>query len=169
MADAVRRMTDEGQRAIKPYCPRKHETEPFEVFSYRGIEMTIISGNIRGLDDLSGTEFECFCARILQRRGYYNIRLTPAKGDFGVDIIAESMQLKFAIQCKRSKNNIGNKAIQEALSGKVYYKCDEAIVVTNRYFTRQAKQTASATGVILWDRTVLLNMMNEARFRVAKR
>ncbi len=131
--------------------------------------MAIVNGNIHGLDDLSGTDFERFCDQILKRRGYKNVRLTPAKGDFGVDIIAESMQLKFAIQCKRSKNNIGNKAIQEALSGKVYYKCDEAIVVTNRYFTRQAKQTASATGVILWDRAFLLSMMIEAKFRIVKR
>ena len=123
---------------------------------------------IHGLDDLSGKDFERFCARVLKKRGYSNLVFTPASNDYGVDIIAESMMVKLAIQCKRSKNNIGNKAVQEALSGKVYYGCDAAIVVTNRYFTNQAIQTAKATNVILWDRTVLLKMMQEAGLRIEK-
>ena len=123
---------------------------------------------IHGLDDLNGVDFERFCARVLNKRGYTNLHFTPATNDYGVDIIAESMMLKFAIQCKRSNGNVGNKAVQEALSGKVYYGCDAAIVVTNRYFTRQAVQTAQATNVILWDRTVLLKMMHEAGLRIER-
>ncbi len=123
---------------------------------------------IHGLDDLSGADFERFCARVLSRRGYTNLQFTPATNDYGVDIIAESMMVKFAIQCKRSNSNIGNKAVQEALSGKVYYNCDAAIVVTNRYFTKQAIQTAKATNVILWDRAILLKMMHEAGLRIER-
>ena len=123
---------------------------------------------IHGLDDLSGIEFEKLCAKVLNRRGYNNIYFTPATNDYGIDIIADSMNLKFAIQCKRSKTSIGNKAVQEALSGKIYYNCDVAVVVTNRYFTKQAIQTARATNVILWDRIFLLRMMKEANLRIEK-
>ena len=123
---------------------------------------------IHGLDDLSGIEFEKLCAKVLERRGYSNICFTPTTNDYGIDIIAESMELKFAIQCKRAKTNIGNKAVQEALSGRIYYHCDTAVVVTNQYFTKSAIQTARATNVILWDRNFLLRMMQEANLRIEK-
>jgi len=104
---------------------------------------------IHGLDDLSGIEFEKLCAKVLNRRGYNNIYFTPATNDYGIDIIADSMNLKFVIQCKRSKTSIGNKAVQEALSGKIYYNCDVAVVVTNRYFgilqNKQFKQPEQQT------------------------
>ena len=149
----------------------------FDNLYYKTIKKIIIllgdsvykdSRMIHGLDDLTGIEFERLCAKVLERRGYTNIRFTPATNDFGIDIIAESMQLKFAIQCKRSKASIGNKAVQEALSGKVYYNCDAAVVVTNQYFTNQAIQTAKVTNVILWDRNVFLRMMQEANLKVKR-
>lgn len=79
------------------------------------------------------------------------------------------MGLIFAIQCKRAKNKIGNKAIQEVLSGMIYYKCDCAVVVTNSYFTKQAIETAKVTGVVLWDRNTLINMMYESKLRIEKK
>ena len=123
---------------------------------------------IHGIDDLSGKDFELLCVKILKKRGYSNLILTPSTNDYGIDIIAESMGLKFAIQCKRSKSKIGNKAVQEAFSGKTYYKCDVAVVVTNNYFTRQAIETANATEVVLWNRNILIKMMLEAGLRFEK-
>ncbi len=123
---------------------------------------------IHGVDDISGKDFEKLCAKIIKKRGYRNIVLTPASNDFGIDIIAESMGLKFAIQCKRAKSNIGNRAVQEALSGKTYYNCDVAVVVTNSFFTRQAIETAKATDVKLWDRTMLIKMLLESGMRIEK-
>ena len=123
---------------------------------------------ILGLDNLSGKEFENLCVKLLRKRGYSNVILTPATGDFGVDIIAHSMSLKFGIQCKRSNSKIGNKAIQEVFSGKAYYRCDTAVVVTNNYFTKQAIETAAAIGVVLWDREILLKMMIESGMLIKK-
>ena len=57
---------------------------------------------------------------------------------------------------------MGNKAVQEALSGKVYYGCKAAAVLTNSYFTPQAKETAHKTGVELWDRDKLTAMVKKA-------
>ena len=42
--------------------------------------------------------------------------------------------------------------MQEIISGREFYKTDNAIVVTNSYFTNPARQMAKECHVELWDR-----------------
>ena len=60
-----------------------------------------------------------------------------------------------AYSAKCYSSDIGNKAVQEAFSGCRYYNCHVPVVMTNRYFTRQAKDLAQKTNVLLWDRDIL--------------
>lgn len=50
-------------------------------------------------DYMEGTDFEQYCAMILRENGY-TTELTPASGDYGVDIIAKHSGIIYAIQCK---------------------------------------------------------------------
>ena len=70
--------------------------------------------------------------------------------------------MKFGIQCKCYDTDIGNKAVQEAYSGKAYYNCHVGVVLTNRYFTRSAVELAQKNGILLWDRSQLLKLMQGA-------
>ena len=69
--------------------------------------------------------------------------------------ISEKDGITYAIQCKCYSNNVGNDAVHQALAGKQFYKRDIAVVLTNQYFTTQAKEEASVFGVKLWDRNKL--------------
>ena len=40
----------------------------------------------------------------------------------------------YAVQCKLYQGKVGNSAVQEAVAGKSYYDCDEAMVITNSVF-----------------------------------
>lgn len=111
------------------------------------------------IDSIEGHDFEYFCADLLRFNGYNNIRVTTGSGDFGVDIIAYNHDQSYAIQCKRFKSNVGNKAVQEITSGKIFYKCDKAVVMTNSYFTPAAIETARLTDVILWDRGMIKTLL----------
>ncbi len=108
--------------------------------------------NSRSFDSMSGEQFEEFCADILRGNGYQNVELTPTTGDHGIDIIARKDGVKYAIQCKRYSKPVGNKAIQEAYSGKTIYNADVAVVMTNTEFTSQAIQDATKLNVLLWGR-----------------
>ena len=110
-------------------------------------------------DKLTGSEFEYFCSDILLRNGFQNVTITKGSGDHGVDILAEKDTVSYAIQCKCYSGNVGNSAIQEILSGKKLYRKDLAVVLTNQYFTSQAKEEAVALGVKLWDRDKLNEMI----------
>ena len=107
-------------------------------------------------DELEGHDFEYYCAELLENRGFEDVEVTRGSGDYGVDILAEKDGVTYGIQCKRYEGSIGTKAVQEAFSGKAYYDCDEAIVLTNSYFTPQAAEAAEKLGVILWDREALV-------------
>ena len=66
------------------------------------------------LDEMEGVEFEQYCAELLRNRGFIDVKLTKASGDFGVDILAEKDGVTYAIQCKRYADPVGVKAVQEA-------------------------------------------------------
>lgn len=114
------------------------------------------------IDNMSGTDFEDFMAEILHRNGIEVLELTKGSGDFGADIIVLYNGERTAVQCKRYSRPIGVKAVQEAISSKDYYKCTRSAVITNSTFTRQAKELADESGVILWDREAVYAFMEGA-------
>lgn len=110
---------------------------------------------IKHYDLMDGYQFELFCAELLKNNGFINVTVTQKSNDHGIDILAEKDTITYAIQCKRYSSKIGNAAIQQAYSGKGFYHQDVAAVLTNQYFTEQAKIEAQAIGVKLWDRDKL--------------
>ena len=112
---------------------------------------------------LDGHAFEYFCADLLKYNGFEHIQVTSGSGDFGVDILCEYKSVSYAIQCKCYANTVGNKAVQEIFSGKVFYHCEKAVVITNNYFTAAAEETARLTNVELWDRGRLNELYHIAR------
>ena len=113
-------------------------------------------------DSMDGTTFEWFCASLLHENGFINIKVTQETADYGIDILAEKESVKYAIQCKCYSGAIGNKAVQEAYSGKSFYNCMVAVVITNSFFTNAARETARRNSVILWDRNDLVTMIKKA-------
>lgn len=121
------------------------------------------------LDDMSGAEFEDYIADILYANGVEILEVTKTSGDFGADIIAVYENERIAIQCKHYSKPVGVKAVQEAVSACTYYKCDRGAVIATQSFTRQAKELASESGVILWDRSDVLDFIANAEGIVKNR
>lgn len=114
-------------------------------------------------DSLEGHDFELYCANLLKKNGFHHTLVTKESGDQGIDILAEKEGIKYAIQCKCYSSDIGNKAVQEAFAGKTFYGCHVAVVLTNRYFTRSAKELAEKNGVLLWDRNKLVSLIHNTQ------
>lgn len=107
------------------------------------------------IKNMSGTEFEKYVADVLRYKGFFNIRMTPVTGDYGVDITAEKDGVKYAFQCKRYSSPVGVKAVQEVYSGQHLYGADRAVVVCSSSYTPNAKTLAGDLGVTLWDLEML--------------
>lgn len=116
-------------------------------------------------DDMDGHTFEHYCADLLTENGYENVEVTKGSGDQGLDVIAYRDGVKYGIQCKCYSSDIGNKAVQEAFAGKTYYNCHVAAVLTNRHFTKSAKELAESNKVLLWDREKLEEFVQNSHCR----
>ncbi len=113
--------------------------------------------NLSSLDKLDGLEFEKAISFIYKKLGY-NAEVTQASGDFGIDVIATRGEEKLAIQAKRYKGAVGVKAVQEVASGALYYEATRAVVITNSFYTPQAKELADKLNVALINRKRLALM-----------
>ncbi|MGD1173409.1 restriction endonuclease [Mycobacterium seoulense] len=106
------------------------------------------------VDAMDGVEFERYVAARLRRAGW-RVTFTPPVGDYGVDLIAEKDGHSVAVQCKRYGKSVGVAAVQQVVSGARHHGCTRSIVVSNREFTRAAKQLAHTHGCQLIGRKVL--------------
>ncbi len=119
------------------------------------------SSNDELFDEMEGTEFEEYCAELLEAKGFENVEMTPASHDYGIDIIADKDGISYAIQCKCYSDPIGIKAIQEAYAGKDYYKAMIGVVMTNQGFTKSAREFADKLNVVLWDGDYVMDLIHE--------
>lgn len=112
-------------------------------------------------EEMEGTEFEDYCAKLLEANGFTEIEKTPATSDFGVDIFAEKDGLTYAFQCKRYNHPVGTKAVQEIYAGRDFYHCMVGVVLTNQSFTSGAAKLAEAFNILLWDGEKLAALEDE--------
>jgi hypothetical protein len=108
-------------------------------------------------DELDADSYELHCARVLRECGW-KAELTGGSGDQGADVIAERGRVRVVIQCKKYSRSVGNKAVQEAVGGKMMYRAHAAAVVSNAPYTRGAVELARMTRVLLLHHTELLSL-----------
>lgn len=114
--------------------------------------------NCATLDDsATGYEYEEYVLKLLTRNGWEAI-CTKKSGDQGGDILANKMNIKIIVQCKKYSKPVGNKAVQEVHAAKSFYKANKAIVITNHSFTKQARQLAQNLHVTLINDADIINL-----------
>jgi restriction system protein len=117
------------------------------------------------VDAMGGYEFEKFLGVVFQTIGY-DVEGTKLSGDQGADLFVSKFGKKIVIQAKNYSGSVGNSAVQEAISAKSFYGCDEAMVVTNSYFTRSAIELASAASVRIIGRRDLQGYLDDYNQRI---
>ncbi|MGE6348839.1 restriction endonuclease [Bacillus mycoides] len=113
------------------------------------------------IDKMDGFQFEVYLKALFRELGC-RPEVTKRSCDYGVDVVLKGRN-RIVIQAKRYgiKNRVGIRAVQEVYAGKAYYKADEAWIVTNSVFTKQAKELAKACQVKLIDRLELQSLINK--------
>jgi restriction system protein len=117
---------------------------------------------IRDIDKLDGKTFEKYLEVYFLELGYGVVR-TKYIGDYGADLVIEKNGIRKIVQAKRWKGKVGIKAVQEAVAAKGHYECSEALVVTNSFFTDQARKLAASNNVELWDRKKFMSSLSHLK------
>ena len=122
---------------------------------------SMAKSGIRYIDKMDGFQFEVYLKALFRELGY-RPEVTKRSCDYGVDVILKGRN-RIVIQAKRYgiKNRVGIRAVQEVYAGKAYYKADEAWIVTNSFYTKQAEELAKACQVKLIDRFELQNLITK--------
>lgn len=113
---------------------------------------------LKKIDKMSGRGFEQYLKAQFERLRY-RVVLTEASNDYGADLILKRGGKKIVVQAKRYDKNVGIAAVQEVIGAVAYYDADEAMVVTNQYFTKNAYNLARQNNVTLWTRKELKEKM----------
>lgn len=92
---------------------------------------------LTSVDLMSGGQFEEYVAQVARSCGLPVI-MTPATGDWGVDLIVGKRPDRVAVQCKRYSRPIGPGAIQQVVAGAPMQGCTKTMVVSNQEFTPAA-------------------------------
>ena len=115
------------------------------------------------IDALSGVEFEGFLKKLFEKMGYF-VETTKKSYDFGADLVISKNGTKSIVQAKCLNKTVGAKAIQEIIGAKNHYNVQNLMVVTNRYFSKEAETMALENDVKLINRDSLQDLMK--RFEV---
>jgi len=118
------------------------------------------STSLSDIDTMDGHEFEAFLVDFFIKLGY-RVERRKKSHEQGLDLLLERHGERIACQVKRNRKPVGNKAIQEVIAAREYYRCQRALVITNSIFTLSAKRLAQRCNVELWDRDVLKEKLKE--------
>ena len=110
---------------------------------------------ISDIDKMTGQDFELYLTNLFSRLGY-SVENTGGIGDMGVDLVIVKDEIRCAVQAKRHDKYIGVDAVQEVVAGMAPRYCKEGMVVTNNYFSKEARKLAKLNDVKLWDRNILV-------------
>lgn len=147
---------------LKSYRPPEYDEFHGSNY-YGGLNDMSSSENPKNFDYMEGYDFEEYCVTLLKNIGYTNVEVTKGSNDNGIDILATLGGVKYGIQCKRYSSDVGVKAVQEAYAGAKYYNCHVPVVLTNQFFTKQAKEMAGRINVLLWDRDYLEALVSSCK------
>lgn len=118
--------------------------------------------DIYKVDQMTGEDFERFLGELFKKRGY-KVSYTATSGDYGADLVLKDGRDVIVVQAKRYSGSVGVKAVQEIIGAVRMYKANEAWVVTNSHFTRQAEKLAEINDVYLLDREELIQLMKRKK------
>jgi restriction system protein len=118
------------------------QRDRFRVRLQRRRDVKYASSAMAAVDEMPGVEFEEFVAAQLRTAGW-RVSRTATTGDYGVDLVARKGGTRMAVQCKRLARAVGVAAVQQVVAGALHHGCNQAVVVTNRGFTKAARQLAS--------------------------
>jgi len=109
-------------------------------------------------------EFEKFVCDLFRKMGY-NVELTPASGDYGIDVVAKTPGNTVAIQVKKyaDGNMVGASVVQQTLGAMWKVKADQSIIITTSGFTVYAQEQAREAPIKLWDQKTLQEIVRKYR------
>ena len=111
---------------------------------------------IKDIDRLDMDSFEKHLALLFKQQGFSLLKEKDG-GKFAADFIAKSQNKRMLIHVLRKRTGkFGVKDVLDAAAAQEEAGCDEVMLVTNGFFTKDAPGAAADKKVTLWDQKRLI-------------
>lgn len=110
---------------------------------------------------MDGKEFEFFLKVFFQKQGY-SVEMVPPARRHGADLMVKKSDATTVIQVKKQDKPVDHDSVDQILDAKKMKQSNQACVMTNNYFTDDAKESASVSGVKLLDRDDLITVIGNS-------
>ncbi len=116
---------------------------------------TISSSEIEDWTKWTGIEFDNQIAKLLATKGFSQVRLVLNSIDQGTDILAEKSGIPYYFRCQSSVELLGTQIIRDIIANNKDHDALKLVVVTNNFYTAEAKELAVEENVMLWNQESL--------------
>ncbi|NLP45272.1 MAG: restriction endonuclease [Peptococcaceae bacterium] len=119
-------------------------------------------------DKMSGYDFEELITKLLYHMGF-EVEQTSLSGDGGIDIVAYSKKSifkgKYLVQCKRWSEVVGEPVVRDLYGVVLSQNANKGIVITNSYFSENAKIFAENKNIELIDGDTLTTLIRQYLYK----
>jgi restriction system protein len=133
----------------------------------RADELAVLLGSVATTDDMTGTEFEHWVARLMRRSGFTDVRVSGGAGDRGADLVAVTPYGgRAVVQCKRyaPHRKVTSPDVQRfAGTARAVHGADLALLVTTGGVTVPAARLADQLNITVVSRADLMEWVAHGR------
>ncbi|WP_050180799.1 restriction endonuclease [Domibacillus robiginosus] len=131
-------------------------------YTKREKNQQVLQAGLNEIDRMDSIQFGQYVGALFESKGY-SVEYTAKSAEYGADLLLHKGAYSIAVQATQYNSPVGVKAVQEASSGKEFYKANEAWAVTNHTFTKHACSYAEKLDVKLIDRNDLIHFASETK------
>jgi restriction system protein len=110
------------------------------------------------LDAMDPLAFELAVVDLLQVLGFEDVERLGESSN-GARILAMEEGERIGVQVRRQSSPVGAGVVRELVDGMKEHDCARGLVITNSHFSPQAVECAETSGIELWDRKVLAELV----------
>ena len=129
------------------------------VYLIKRERQNLLASGIDAVDKMGGRHFAYFLEVIFKRQGF-TLKETVVVGNYGADLILEKAGKRLVAQARRCKNNAGIKVVDDVVAAVKHHHAHNGILISNMYFTDEAIGLALSSGIELWDRDKLMDLLS---------
>jgi restriction system protein len=129
-------------------------------FDFRSRKLIRTSRTVDDLLRMRSMHFEHLCRMLFESLGY-NVTVTEATDDGGIDLIGSKDGKTVVAQCKRfSRKSIDEPAVEQLYGSATHEHADRTFILTTSRFTSPAREFAAGKPITLIDKRALVVWIN---------
>jgi len=107
---------------------------------------------LKAIDEMSDKEIQEYVVSLLAELDYHEIAISLLEVKYGSDILCSKDGTRMLFYPVQSRERLGVDVIEEAVRIRKSFAPERTVIMTNHFYTAEAREQAERVGVTLWNR-----------------